>query len=146
MLSFVIGATVVHFASFHWSIGYVSRGGTLAFVLCPAGLIVGRYTFGPRDEGDVVMPSRWIWGPQTTVVRWWPEFGFDDTSVGGNLPLWPFILLAIPIIAVRFYRDRRVPPGHCPNCRYNLTGNTSGLCPECGTPCSINGTDQSVER
>ncbi len=30
--------------------------------------------------------------------------------------------------------DRPHPPGHCKNCGYNLTGNVSGICPECGTP------------
>ena len=30
-------------------------------------------------------------------------------------------------------RDRRYPPGHCLKCGYNLTGNVSGVCPECGT-------------
>ena len=29
-------------------------------------------------------------------------------------------------------RRRRL--GLCPNCGYNLTGNVSGICPECGTP------------
>lgn len=24
------------------------------------------------------------------------------------------------------------PPGHCQSCGYNLTGNVSGMCPECG--------------
>jgi len=24
------------------------------------------------------------------------------------------------------------PPGHCTACGYDLTGNTSGVCPECG--------------
>ena len=31
-------------------------------------------------------------------------------------------------------RGRRViPAGHCQTCAYDLTGNTSGTCPECGT-------------
>ena len=25
------------------------------------------------------------------------------------------------------------PPGHCQKCGYDLTGNVSGVCPECGT-------------
>jgi len=25
-------------------------------------------------------------------------------------------------------------PGHCRGCDYDLTGNVSGRCPECGTP------------
>jgi hypothetical protein len=30
----------------------------------------------------------------------------------------------------------RLLTGHCPACGYNLTANTSGTCPECGTPSS----------
>lgn len=26
-----------------------------------------------------------------------------------------------------------IPAGHCTTCGYNLTGNTSGVCPECGS-------------
>ena len=31
-------------------------------------------------------------------------------------------------------RRRRVRAGRCTRCAYDLTGNTSGVCPECGTP------------
>ena len=42
--------------------------------------------------------------------------------------------------AILFYRDRRrIPPNHCQRCSYNLTGNVSGRCPECGTPCNTEG-------
>jgi hypothetical protein len=38
-------------------------------------------------------------------------------------------------IARRPYDKRmgRYPIGHCQTCGYNLTGNVSGACPECGT-------------
>lgn len=45
----------------------------------------------------------------------------------------PFLLLAIPT-AFLWYHDRRFPPGQCRRCGYNLTGNVSGRCPECGEP------------
>ena len=32
-------------------------------------------------------------------------------------------------------RLRRVLRGRCESCDYDLTGNVSGVCPECGVPC-----------
>ena len=55
---------------------------------------------------------------------------------GGALaPFWLlFIAAAIPT-AILWDRDRRaIPPGQCLHCGYNLTGNKSGVCPECATP------------
>jgi hypothetical protein len=50
-----------------------------------------------------------------------------------DLPLWsPFFLAAIATGLI-FWCDRRRLPSHCcQGCGYNLTGNTSGVCPECG--------------
>jgi len=46
--------------------------------------------------------------------------------------IMPGLLLAG--VAVRYlFRWRRPQPGHCRQCGYNLTGNVSGTCPECGT-------------
>jgi hypothetical protein len=42
------------------------------------------------------------------------------------------VLLAIPV-AILWRLDRpRILPGHCTTCGYDLTGNESGRCPECG--------------
>lgn len=38
-----------------------------------------------------------------------------------------------PLAAWLVYRIGRPRPGCCAKCGYNLTGNVSGLCPECGT-------------
>lgn len=53
-------------------------------------------------------------------------------SVGVCLPA-PVLLLAAavpPALYVR--RRRRRNPGSCAQCGYDLTGNLSGVCPECG--------------
>ncbi len=60
-----------------------------------------------------------------------------------EFPIWFVFLafLAYPAMAflrgpVRRWRRRSRPlaVGFCAKCSYNLTGNTSGVCPECGTP------------
>lgn len=52
-----------------------------------------------------------------------------------KVPWW--VAIVIPLILPAFvgvqrYRHR-TKRGHCSKCRYDLMGNTSGLCPECGT-------------
>ena len=64
-----------------------------------------------------------------------PRFNIDR-SRGENLfihvPLPPVIVVLAAGTAFLWYHDRRIPPGHCKKCGYNLTGNVSGICPECG--------------
>ena len=59
-----------------------------------------------------------------------------DPGFRAVLPLWlPFVGLLLPTLLL-WRRDRRKPrPGFCPHCDYDLTGNTTGRCPECSTPC-----------
>ncbi len=60
-------------------------------------------------------------------------------SVG--LPLWLLTIAFAAYPAIAFYRGplrryRRRRHGLCPRCGYDLTGNESGICSECGTvPC-----------
>ena len=89
----------------------------------------------------------WCW-PQLTalpaprLVLWPPEgrFVFHQklhTSIGTfpmdffRVPMWPLLVLTALPTAVLWWRGRR-RPGRCPECGYDLAGNTSGVCPECG--------------
>jgi len=63
--------------------------------------------------------------------------GFFNLGIGakrlGSIPLW---LLFIPLgflTVLLFYRDYGFPVHCCRHCGYDLTGNISGRCPECGT-------------
>jgi hypothetical protein len=54
------------------------------------------------------------------------------------VPYWAALLAAAALPAAWVVRAgrrrrRRRRPGLCPHCGYDLTGNTSGVCPECGT-------------
>jgi predicted amidophosphoribosyltransferase len=54
-----------------------------------------------------------------------------------GLPFWlPFAAITIPTALLSWRDRRRCLPNHCQSCNYNLTGNTSGTCPECGAPIS----------
>ena len=51
---------------------------------------------------------------------------------GFTLPLvYPFLGIAVPTLLVWWFGPKPPKPGHC-RCGYDLTGNTSGTCPECG--------------
>jgi hypothetical protein len=76
--------------------------------------------------------------------QWMPSFTSDRLRFTGAysgfgliwavvVPLWiPLLIVATPT-AILWWRDRRrIPPGHCRKCGYDLTGNVSGVCPECG--------------
>ena len=86
-------------------------------------------------------PSGWInlgYRLMPNPTRWTPLFWTPRNRARGGcilwLPLWiPLLLTMIPTTFL-CWRDNRRPPGHCASCGYNLTGNVSGVCPECGGP------------
>jgi len=52
-------------------------------------------------------------------------------------PFWPWLFFPVAgtlFLFWRDWRDRSPQDGYCQSCGYNLTGNTSGVCPECGVP------------
>jgi len=69
----------------------------------------------------------------------WYAYGFG-TQWGGpygssyaiRFPHWflAMLLMVLPVLIVR--KRLKVRAGHCRNCDYDLTGNETGVCPECG--------------
>lgn len=57
------------------------------------------------------------------------SFGFN-----GNILGFAIIILLTALVGLFFRPRRPTPYPACPQCRYNLTGNQSGVCPECGAP------------
>jgi len=57
-----------------------------------------------------------------------------------------FVLFVTPgLLGIFFNRAPRIRPGHCVHCGYNLTGNTSGICSECGTAIAPVASNQRTE-
>ena len=89
-----------------------------------------------RDDEDYPAWDVLLFAPEDRGIRWSFHLDAGKPDWRGLLiiPLWiPLLAIALPT-AWLWRRDRRHPPGHCPNCGYNLTGNESGVCPECAAP------------
>ena len=62
----------------------------------------------------------------------WNVWGGTAADGGFYFPLYaPFLAVLLPTLLVWRFWPKPPKPGHC-RCGYNLTGNTSGVCPECG--------------
>ena len=61
----------------------------------------------------------------------WPSSPMLVVSPWHMLGLAVALILTVTMRALD-RRARRPPPGHCRRCGYDLTGNVSGRCPECG--------------
>jgi hypothetical protein len=60
--------------------------------------------------------------------------GYRMRCVVVPMPAIAVVSFCVPLVcyARRRRRHRRSAQGHCPACGYDLTGNVSGVCPECG--------------
>ncbi len=65
-------------------------------------------------------------------------FSRDVAGTTVEFPLWPitFALGILSLLAWRSYRNAR-RTGFCNKCGYDLSGNLSAVCPECGTPITL---------
>ena len=127
---FAIGAVWVGFLWTAWAIEYPPRDDIMALyagvLLAPAYLLVairrgqgiGLRIFVASALTLLILEG--ITGP----VRY-----FDFLAVYILLPP----LAAIAAKAIIWRLKQPSAPGHCETCRYDLTGNISGVCPECGT-------------
>lgn len=100
------------------------------------------FTIGYSAPGDSTMPEvRQQWhGFQLLRGRMYaqPANTYETTLHALTLPRWVAVILlaSYPVVALirgpgRRWQRRR--GGRCLKCAYNLTGNTTGVCSECGT-------------
>jgi len=78
-----------------------------------------------------------LWQPGGAVLRF-PSYEFtpgdDDGRIGFHIiviPHWLTNLITWSLFFILWRKSRKHPKGHCQGCGYDLTGNTTGVCPEC---------------
>jgi len=125
------------------------RGSDMHVVLSRGCLWVEWRDWGPQWWQDA--EQRWKFERVDWDVSWPEDLGFwspyfyrhfqsyDENNVliansrEGMLPLWLVSCGSVVATGILWYAQRRGrPPGHCQSCGYDLTGNVSGVCPECG--------------
>jgi hypothetical protein len=122
LVGFVLsGVIALLFAFSVWyTFGYLGRAGG---VMATSGLLL--------ITTDSVSPGGLqVWAHASRALYWLPSTSGPFVTI----PLWPLFVAAFIPSAIGWRRSRRRRPGHCRKCRYDLTGNLSGICPECGTP------------
>ena len=92
------------------------------------------YQVLPGNQWSCLRLEYWktVKGPNTGFYLWIPLYPFFLMSA--ILPVWWFIRFPGCWFVRNFQLRRPFPAGCCHRCGYNLTGNVSGICPECGTP------------
>lgn len=82
-----------------------------------------QFSQGPWYIVDVSNPLKWLTAPQSLSIYF-------------RFPIWLPAWIAIGFVACgrldRWIKQLRLKPGHCKACGYDLRGNESGICPECG--------------
>jgi hypothetical protein len=115
---------VFRFAGFSFN---VSRRDEL--LLTRIARVEWQHRLGEKEKTPPFDPSRWAGFPPT---------GGKPGTTGWilRIPLLGIscLLAVYPIANAPLRRRRRRKRGECVKCAYDLTGNTSGVCPECGTP------------
>jgi len=101
------------------------------------------WSTGPFPPNQRPLLTGIPWGTGWNVYRGIPPLTVGTRGYfawrGGDftlrLPLDGLFLVFIVPTIVLARPDRRAWVGHCKRCAYDLTGNISGVCPECGTKC-----------
>ena len=133
----------------------LNSNGDPALIRTPAQLVPPGSAWSWRADDKAMYPAL-RWAQPASAVRLWSRAGFgfavsprrqsgyfamQASSV--LLPDWAIAAATamLPLAWLlarqrRLWKESRI--GCCERCGYNLTGNASGVCPECGTPV-ING-------
>jgi hypothetical protein len=95
---------------------------------------LARVTLGMENFAPFILDSSWRWFrfPNGHLIT------FTWRGIAVDLGLG--ILGGLAIAAFTGFARRRNPryrDGHCSECGYDLTGNVSGICPECGCPLKV---------
>ena len=87
-------------------------------------------------QGTVLAAALFLWFV-SPMDHWW-SFAYKPHRIESPIPYFMVFVTTMPLcsLAVAWFLKQTPEPPHdplkCVQCNYNLTGNVSGVCPECG--------------
>lgn len=92
----------------------------------------------PRFAGSPVLQVRLKPSLPPLFMMCSPTIGVGHERGGSSKtlywPTWGLVVSSVlPTLVLVHLRRERIRPSHCRQCDYDLIGNTSGKCPECGS-------------
>ena len=141
------GEVYAEWPTLAWGLGYLNMG------LVMGGMVFFLSGMGVRAQGSklsrtavlrmfraclvVTLASLSVGGAAILVSRVFPEWRSSHIFMF----LTGMLSIVVGVPAAEYARFPK--PGFCWTCDYDLTGNVSGRCPECGTPIAA-GTDAAA--
>ena len=121
------------------------NGPNASYSVCVSGSTLWADVIPSSDNAGWRWAVRRLPGPG---VNWLPslEESLSHGYFSIGIPLWmPAMALLALLGAIVAFTRAEYPPGHCRTCGYDLTGNVSGVCPECGTAIARSGESKPKE-
>ena len=125
-LSFSYRSGVLYFGRQRWGSDQAPGDGRGPVVLKSSPAVGGKWDAG-FNPGNV----RWHVGR----LAWVDDVSRTHRASFLTVPAWLLAAVFAALPAARLHRRARarITHGQCSSCGYDLTGNVSGVCPECGT-------------
>ena len=117
-----------------WSLKILMSDDAQLLGIADGGVIYRSFHCIGYEEYIIGSPGwHWAWGSG--------DFGFHKRRIESGefrysawIPMWPIVAgMSIPMLVTWVWPQKRIP-GTCRTCGYDLTGNVSGQCSECGEP------------
>ena len=131
--------------SLRWCIRYDDIGRTDYYFTCFDGCIYWQsYPSMPKLRTfESLLGSQPLLFPNPKLHPWpsfsrlglvTPRWSTKGSVPTVRIPFWLPLVMAAGVFLGLCKSNKRAEPNSCEDCHYDLTGNISGICPECGTP------------
>ncbi len=131
MTLFSVALLAVYLISGWWDFAFsVKVGPSVYSVGAGWGLFIAN-----RSAASEWNATSWCLASVNRIDYGWRGLAYGEALVLNcfSFPLLPILIATwVPTAWLWWFGRRKHPPGHCPHCGYDLTGNESGVCPECG--------------